>query len=198
METRRVITLIIGGLLTLAACSSGTTNATTAPTSSTSTTVASSTTVVTLPATVAPPATEPPSTVATAPSTPATPAVSYPGGWVPVFTPGSVLDVTAAQVCVPGYARSVRDVPQAEREQVLAEYGLSSGEGYELDHLIPLELGGSNRSDNLWPEPLAEAHKKDAVENALHRALCSGQISLATAQEEIPHWWTNPAYNASS
>jgi hypothetical protein len=179
-------------VLALAACGSSQN----APPIASATTVASSTTVVTVPSTVAPPATEPPTTVATAPLTPAAPASGYPGGWAPVHTPGSTLDVTAAEVCVPGYARSVRDVPQTEREQVLASYGLSSGKGYELDHLIPLELGGSNRADNLWPEPLAEAHRKDAVENALHQALCSGQISLASAQEQILHWWTSPAYGA--
>jgi hypothetical protein len=33
---------------------------------------------------------------------------------------------------------------------------------YELDHLIPLELGGSNDLRNLWPQPFEgewNAHK---------------------------------------
>jgi len=39
-----------------------------------------------------------------------------------------------------------RNVPESEKRQVYAEYGIrshASGQ-YEVDHLIPLELGGSN------------------------------------------------------
>ena len=67
-----------------------------------------------------------------------------------------------------------------------AEYGISShttGE-YEVDHLISLELGGSNDISNLWPEaanPKPGFHKKDSVDNYLHDQVCSGAISLQDA-----------------
>jgi hypothetical protein len=56
---------------------------------------------------------------------------------------------------------------------------------YEEDHLISLELGG-NPTDpkNLWPEPwngTSGAHAKDVIENALHKAVCAGKLSLAAA-----------------
>src|SRR6202162_4092340 len=72
----------------------------------------------------------------------------------PSLTPGSTFDVTAQDVCTPGYARKVRDVPAEMKSQVYREYGITShGPGdYEIDHLIPLELGGSNSIKNLWPE----------------------------------------------
>ena len=63
----------------------------------------------------------------------------------PNLTPGSTFNVTAQDVCTPGYARKVRDVPAEMKRQVYREYGITShcpGD-YEVDHLIPLELGGS-------------------------------------------------------
>jgi hypothetical protein len=89
-------------------------------------------------------------------------------------------------------------VPEDEKRQVLAEYGLATSAGYVIDHLVSLELGGSNDLDNLWPEQPAEAKRKDVVENALYLAVCKGQMSLADAQEQIATWWTAPSYPATS
>ncbi len=65
---------------------------------------------------------------------------------------------------------------------------------FELDHLIPLELGGApDDVANLWPEPWTgpwNARQKDAVENFLHRQVCNGAISLARAQAAIATNWT--------
>ncbi len=64
---------------------------------------------------------------------------------------------------------------------------------YELDHLIPLELGGCpDCIVNLWPEPYNAplgAHEKDKVENYLHDNVCSGQLTLIQAQNEIAADW---------
>jgi hypothetical protein len=109
------------------------------------------------------------------------------------LTPGATFDgVTADQICVPGYSRSVRNVPSAERARVYAEYGLQDRPGAdEVDHFIPLELGGSNDIANLWPEPYTApgAHEKDRVENYLHVMVCSGAISLPEAQHMIVNDW---------
>ena len=110
-------------------------------------------------------------------------------------TPGAILaSATSDAVCQPGYARSVRSVPQSEKDAVYAEYGIAShtpGE-YEVDHLVSLELGGSNDIANLWPEaasPRPGFHEKDQVENYLHDQVCSGAISLQAAQIEIAANW---------
>src|SRR5689334_23743391 len=36
----------------------------------------------------------------------------------PKLTPGDVFDVTAADVCTPGYSKKVRNVPQTVKEEV--------------------------------------------------------------------------------
>lgn len=109
-------------------------------------------------------------------------------------TPGAVLSVTAAQVCTPGYSKSVRNVSTKTKNAVFAEYGITSHPtgAYEVDHLISLELGGSNDIKNLFPEaalPIPGFHEKDKVENYLHSQVCSGKISLKTAQHQIATNW---------
>jgi hypothetical protein len=110
-------------------------------------------------------------------------------------TPGDIFpDVTAEKICVPGYARSVRDVKQSTKNQVYANYGIKKhapGQ-YEVDHLVSLQLGGSNDITNLWPEsasPRPGFHEKDAVENYLHDQVCNGSISLPEAQIQIATNW---------
>jgi hypothetical protein len=115
-------------------------------------------------------------------------------------TPGAILaNATKTDVCTSGYAKSVRNVPQNEKNQVYAEYGITrhiAGE-YEVDHLVSLELGGSNDISNLWPEAASSMpgfHEKDKVENYLNSQVCSGAISLQEAQVEIATNWLD-VYN---
>ena len=110
-------------------------------------------------------------------------------------TPGDILSqATKTAICKSGYASSVRNVPQSEKNQVYAAYGIThhaSGQ-YEVDHLVSLELGGSNDISNLWPEaasPTPGFHQKDKVENYLHDQVCSGAVSLQQAQVEIATNW---------
>ena len=113
----------------------------------------------------------------------------------PKLTPGDAFDVTAQDLCVPGYARKVRNVPIEVKESVYREYGISShGKGdYEVDHLISLELGGSNSIKNLWPESYRtspwNARVKDRLENRLHELVCAGALDLKTAKNAIATNW---------
>src|ERR1700733_4548888 len=85
---------------------------------------------------------------------PADSALRYPDVPDPAKTPGAALEVTAADICVPGYSKRVRNVPAEVKREAYALYGVRSHEPgeYEVDHLISLELGGSNSIRNLWPE----------------------------------------------
>jgi len=116
-------------------------------------------------------------------------------------TPGAIIpSATVDQICTPGYSSSVRNVPTSEKDQVYANYNINShftGQ-YEVDHLISLELGGSNDISNLWPEladPVPGFHEKDSVENYLHSQVCSGKMSLQKAQELIASDW-HQVYNS--
>jgi hypothetical protein len=97
-------------------------------------------------------------------------------------------------ICVSGYSESVRDVPESEKRAVYAEYGIAhhAPYSYEVDHIVSLELGGSNDIANLYPESYTiakGARVKDRLENFLHRAVCDGQVQLRTAQRQIAGNW---------
>ena len=117
-------------------------------------------------------------------------------------TPGALdsrvhQDTIMSTICIEGYTKTVRPPLVYTREikrTQMSSYGFTdSSKHYELDHLIPLELGGSpNDIANLWPEasdPAPGYHEKDQVENFLHDEVCSRAISLAKAQEEIVFHW---------
>ncbi|MBI5153271.1 MAG: HNH endonuclease [Parcubacteria group bacterium] len=103
--------------------------------------------------------------------------------------------MTANDVCRHGYTKEVRSVSTALKREVCRRYGVSYPTphgAYEIDHFIPLELGGSNDVTNLWPEPANPRpgfHEKDVVENYLHREVCKGRMTLKQAQEAIRNDW---------
>src|SRR4051812_50133467 len=110
-------------------------------------------------------------------------------------TPGARLSrVTADDVCTPGYSGGVRNVSETTKRRVYRRYGIlrhHRGE-YEVDHLISLELGGSNPIKNLFPEaarPTPGFHQKDRLENRLHSEVCDGTIPLRAAQHQIAVNW---------
>jgi hypothetical protein len=109
------------------------------------------------------------------------------------LTPGVVLTERTAKVCVSDYATSVRDVSQSTKDTVYSRYGVAYVPyAHEVDHLISLELGGSNSIRNLWPEPYAGrwgARTKDTLENRLHDIVCAGQLRLVRAQSMEAHNW---------
>ena len=109
---------------------------------------------------------------------------------------GFYIRLTKAVVCGRGFhTSSVRNVPQSEKFAVEREYGLSAGaygSSLEIDHIVPLELGGSNAIANLFPERANARpgyHAKDSLEDKLHRLVCAGTMRLATARAGIARDW---------
>ncbi len=121
----------------------------------------------------------------------------------PNCTPGATNpDVTQANIqstiCVSGYTETIRpptSYTDPLKVQSIRAYGYNDTNvaDYEEDHLIALEIGGSPTSvANLWAEPHYGTYtslQKDSFENYLHTQVCTGKITLSTAQNEIATNW---------
>src|SRR6516164_4056770 len=92
----------------------------------------------------------------------------------PKLTPGDTFDVTAQDVCVPGYAKKVRAVPAWLKRQAYAEYGITEYKtgDYEVDHLIP-HRQIRWRPSFLIPRLSPVSHGRTASECALCRLVKS-------------------------
>src|SRR6266576_3947408 len=92
-------------------------------------------------------------------------------------------------ICVTGWTKTIRPptsyTNDLKRKQ-MREYGVGGAlADYQEDHLISLELGGHPTDPrNLWPEPYPRASEVDSIENELNAKVCSGQLSLAEAQQQ--------------
>lgn len=149
------------------------------------------------PATIAatPPPTPAPVAPTSAPPSPSSADPCHAGGVTYcVLNPGVTQTTIAQTICVSGWTASVRppeSYTEALKQRQIAEEGLPGGlSGYEEDHRMPLELGGA-ASDvmNLSPESPPPPNPKDADETRLKNAVCSGQLMLAQAQQQMVATW---------
>lgn len=101
-------------------------------------------------------------------------------------------------VCVRGYTATVRpevSYTNGVKKKLMREAGISYDRihDYELDHVIPLALGGHPRKlENLQLQPWDGengAHRKDRIEVKLQCLVCAGQVPLVQAQREIAENW---------
>ena len=108
-------------------------------------------------------------------------------------TPGAEGHSLAAICPLVSAALEARRPSTAVKDQVYAEYGIRAGQHYlyRIDHLVPLELDGSNSIANLWPQLVGASRAKDRLENTLHSMVCAGQITLASAQRAIRTNWAH-------
>ena len=82
------------------------------------------------------------------------------------------------------------DAAKSMKVQALINGHPGLPQDYELDHLIPLGLGGHPTSvNNLWLQPWTEAAMKDRDELRLHREVCAGRVTLEQAQHEMVAIW---------
>lgn len=110
------------------------------------------------------------------------------------LTPGATRLIEREQVCAIDLSEDAREIPVELALQVFQEYGIRKPRprAYEVDYLITPALGGADDIRNLWPQPYSgvwTAQIKDALEDHLRTLVCSGQLDLATAQQEIATNW---------
>jgi hypothetical protein len=114
-------------------------------------------------------------------------------------SPSVTQDNIRNTICVPGYTKTVRPpvtYTSPLKIRLMQSYGFTdSRSNYELDHLIPLEIGG-NPYDvrNLWPEPgygQYNFHVKDSIVVRYSSALVAPSSScsvLASGRYKISTW----------
>ena len=112
----------------------------------------------------------------------------------PKLTPGETVEVTKDDLCGTAPKVLVKSVPVKVKSQVFALYSIpaSAPGGYNVDHLVPVSLGGATTLKNLWPQPLAGDWGymlKNKLEGRLQKMVCRGEIELKQAQEEIAEDW---------
>lgn len=105
------------------------------------------------------------------------------------------IDVT---ICASGYTRSVRPATSYTngiKKKLMREAGIDAARigDYELDHIVPLALGGHPRKpSNLMLQPWEGergAKAKDMLEVRLQSLVCHGQLDLTDAQVCIAQDW---------
>ncbi len=131
-----------------------------------------------------------------------TPHVIQPGDFM-TAPPGALnADVTQATIsttiCVAGWTATVRPsstYTNGVKAKLLREHGLqlSDADRFELDHVVPLALGGHpRRIENLWLQPWVgewSARRKDQLEVRLKNLVCDGALPLAMARHDIAADW---------
>jgi hypothetical protein len=117
----------------------------------------------------------------------------------PECTPGAINQTVTAGIIKSGRFRTgcVRNCITTEFQKGITydRYGIQKARATcELDHLVPLELGGADSLDNIWPQcgPVgADGQKiyfkeKDLVEDYLTALVRAGKMELRVAQEPRP------------
>jgi hypothetical protein len=101
-------------------------------------------------------------------------------------------------ICHAGYAKQVRPgtvYTNGVKQKLMRQQGipLERAGDYELDHVVPLTLGGNPRQlSNLMLQPWEGDHGakvKDKLEVRLKSAVCRGRMSLREAQSCIAENW---------
>lgn len=113
----------------------------------------------------------------------------------PKLTPGAIRTSDATEICAKSFrTKKYRKTTQLMKKQVCTNYHITvkcpNAKTMEIDHDLPLELGGQDNMNNLWPQMAPEFHKKDVLENKLHHLVCIDKsMTLPAAQSCIISDW---------
>ncbi len=114
------------------------------------------------------------------------------------LTPGIVASSDQKVVCATGpngtYSHQHRQTSEAMKKEVYDRYHIDKkGRDFEVDHRLPLALGGKDDVENLWPQQgwqHPSFRDKDALEVYLWRAVCKKHVMpLADAQNLLLGDW---------
>lgn len=121
-------------------------------------------------------------------------------------TPGVIRTSDQSAICDKDFRTApFRKTTQSMKDHVYTAYGVERNKGVcaggcEVDHRVPLELGGLDDIRNLWPEPSRPVpgfHQKDILENYLKHSVCIDQtMTLKQAQAALMGDWYKAYVNA--
>ncbi len=125
----------------------------------------------------------------------------FPSSPDPKITPGSLCQTPNAYRYPEKIAYCSRDVKGAEKDAIIHEYDADLGysvakmdrQKFKIDHYFPLCMGGSNNSDNLWPQHESIYALTDPLEPAVCGKMAKGVLKQAEAVELIKRAKANPA-----
>jgi hypothetical protein len=119
------------------------------------------------------------------------------------LTPGGLDDSLTPQYLCSHSTSDRRLVPLPLRKEVFATYGVSFDDrsGYEVDHFVPLFLGGVNTCEskatcNLWPQPHQKVYSqvapwgsetKDKLETRVYNTMCNRKTHKAVKDAQWLH-----------
>jgi hypothetical protein len=141
-----------------------------------------------------------PSIASAAPST--APPAPHPTRNRPTTSPVQNHDITPGQyysglvladICL-GNATSGTPLTADQKRAVYIRYNIDYPIGedaslWEVDAVVPLDLGGTTDITNLWPMKQPLAAQKDQLEDKLHADVCAGRLPLESAQQAIGTDW---------
>lgn len=112
----------------------------------------------------------------------------------PKLTPGGVATTNTTKICVmPDHLPSTL-IPPATQAQVFAEYRITNPavqNKYDIDYLVPIGLGGSTSTANMWPAALKGTgfFEKIQLDHVLRDMVCRRELSLRRAQHDMEQNW---------
>jgi len=114
-----------------------------------------------------------------------------PGAFNPTVPPAVFGDRRFSTKCL----RDCASAP-AQKHTLYKAYHVSQNPSCELDHLVPLEMGGADSLDNIWPQcgqaSGGRNYKdlKDQVENYLAIEVLLGNMTIDDVRKGIAADWT--------
>lgn len=134
------------------------------------------------------------------------------------ITPGAIREeLSLEDILATKWGDDPRRVTSKMKQEAFENYDLSGyddttyrpdeyGRSWQIDHLIPRQMGGADEMENLWPAPYGEVFdpnfpaytteapwnvvRKDITANRLMQEVREGRMSLEEARERIQGDWT--------
>jgi hypothetical protein len=118
---------------------------------------------------------------------------NFPMGPNPTMTPGSLCQNSPVRRYPENIMYCDRNVSSATKKALIKMYddqlgyhiGTMNRQDFKIDHFIPLSIGGSNSSDNLWPQHKSVYGQTDELEQILSDKIIQVRIKQAEAVRVI-------------